>query len=56
MERERGAIKFNVPTGRKFKQAHSEDRRFGKTRWRGCQPPQIRFGRGTEEMKPEDEP
>ena len=33
-----------------------KDRRFGKTRWRGCQPPQIRFGRGTEEMKPEDEP
>jgi hypothetical protein len=56
MERERGAIEFNAPTGRKFEQAHSEDRRFGKTRWQGWQPPGLRFGNDTDELTTEDEP
>jgi hypothetical protein len=34
---------------------HSEDRRFGKTCWRGWQPPRLRFGRETDELKTEDE-
>jgi hypothetical protein len=35
---------------------HSEDRRFGKTCWRGWQPPRLRFGHETDKLKPEDEP
>jgi hypothetical protein len=30
------------------------DRRFGKTCWRGWQPPRLRFGRETDELKTED--
>jgi hypothetical protein len=33
-----------------------EDRRFGKTCWRGWQPPRLRFGREADELKTEDEP
>jgi hypothetical protein len=32
------------------------DRRFGKTCWRGWQPPRLRFGRETDKLKTEDEP
>jgi ribulose bisphosphate carboxylase small subunit len=35
---------------------HSEDRRFRKTCWRGWQPPRLRFGRKTDELKPENQP
>jgi len=34
---------------------HSEDRRSGKTCWQGWQPPRLRFGRETDELKTEDE-
>ena len=30
---------------------HSEDHRLGKTRWQGWQPPRLRFGRETDELK-----
>jgi hypothetical protein len=33
---------------------HSEDHRYGKTCWQGWQPARLRFGRETEELKPED--
>jgi hypothetical protein len=35
---------------------HSEDRRFGKTRWRGWHPPRLRFGCETDKLKTENEP
>jgi len=34
---------------------HFGDHRFGKTCWRGWQPPRLRFGRQTNELKTEDE-
>jgi hypothetical protein len=35
---------------------HQKDRRFEKTCWQGWQPPRLRFGRETDELKPEDKP
>jgi len=56
MEHERGEIEFNALAGRGFGGLHSEDRRFGKTCWQGWQPPRLRFGRETDELKPENQP
>jgi hypothetical protein len=52
----RVAIEFNAPVGRGFWLAAFGDRRFGKTRWQGWQPLRLRFGRETDELKPENQP
>jgi len=40
----------------RFGWPHSEDRRFGKTCWRGWQPARRRFGCNPDEPKTENEP
>jgi len=57
MARERVTIEFNALAGRGFgRAALREITVFGKTCWRGWQPPRLRFERETDKLKTENEP